>query len=80
MAKVTIVFEDTEYGMDIKGNFEQPGVPFDEMVASPTLAVATGLGALELAKMFSSRIEGTATDDDGSPLPFEKLFGALGGE
>lgn len=77
MAKVTLVFEDTEIGMTIDADFDQPGVPFEEMTKNPTLAVAMGLGALEIVKMFSPQIEGYAIDDDGSALAVEKVMGAL---
>lgn len=76
MAKVTIVLEDTESGFSIGANFDQPGVPSEEMEANPTLAVAAGLAAARMASMLADRIEGDATNDDGSPLAIESVLGA----
>jgi hypothetical protein len=74
MAKVTIVLEDTERGFTIHADFDQPGVPFEEMQANPTPSVAAGLIAVRILAAMAGEVEGGGSDDDGSPLSLAQLL------
>jgi hypothetical protein len=75
MAKVTIVMEDSEVdgkpSMEISGDFDQPGKSYDEMVADPTRAVASGLMLMSILCEQAASFKGYMRDEFGNQKVYD---------